>query len=326
MVICLISLGFTRLPLDIPNNNRRGEDLSCYRSIADGIRSGEAYYQATFSELRTRGYPTTSIFNWRTPLLGWAFGHLPDLRIAQMIAIFLSLFSICIWINITNTELSFAKATIGSFLFLGAPIYSFLPDIYLAHEFWAGILISISILTYVKGWRWIAFVAGILALIIRELALPFILLMLMLSLNERKYKEASIWVLGIVLFIFMMVIHTSYIKDYVRPDNAYAFTQWITLGGWKFVLETSSMHPYLFLAPSWFTAVFVPFTLLGLLGWKGPLGSRIGLTVGIYVLIFLFIGQNFNRYWGVLYVNLLPLGILYMPEVVGELFKKLSLF
>jgi hypothetical protein len=178
----------------------------------------------------------------------------------------------------------------------------------------------------VKGWRWIAFAAGILSLLIRELALPFILVMLMLSLHERKYKEAFIWTSGIALFIFMMVIHASHIKDYVQPDNVYAFTQWITLGGWKFVLETSSMHPYLFLAPDWFIAVVVPFTLLGLLGWKGPLVSRIGLTIGIYVLIFLFIGQHFNRYWGVLYVNLLPLGMLYMPEVIDELFKKTFTF
>jgi hypothetical protein len=145
-----------------------------------------------------------------------------------------------------------------------------LPDIYLADEFWPGTFISISILTYVKRWRWIAPVAWILSLLIRELALPFIAVMLIiLSLHERKYKEAFICASGIAVFLIMMVIHTSHIKDFVRPDNVYAFTQWITMGGWKFVLETASMHPYLFLVSDWFIAVFVPFMFLGLLGWGG---------------------------------------------------------
>ncbi|MGD0276776.1 MAG: hypothetical protein ABSB79_12125 [Syntrophales bacterium] len=69
MVVCLILLGFAGLPSDLPNNKKRGEALNCYRSIVARIRSGEGYYQATYSELLTRGYPTASIFNWRTPLL-----------------------------------------------------------------------------------------------------------------------------------------------------------------------------------------------------------------------------------------------------------------
>ena len=118
MVVCLILLGFAGLPLNIPNNNKGGEDLRCYRSIADRIRSGEGYYQAAYSELLARGYPTTSIFNWRTPLLSWTFGHLPDLRIAQAMAIILSLFSIWLWVNISSLELSFGKVAAGSILLL----------------------------------------------------------------------------------------------------------------------------------------------------------------------------------------------------------------
>jgi hypothetical protein len=71
MVVGLIFLGLVSSASDIPNNSGEGEDLRCYRSIVDRIRSGEGYYKAAYSELLSRGYPTGSVFNWRTPLLGW---------------------------------------------------------------------------------------------------------------------------------------------------------------------------------------------------------------------------------------------------------------
>ena len=320
LVVGLIISGFASFSSDNSNSNRGGEDLRCYRSIVDRIRSGEGYYQAAYGELLSRGYPTGSIFNWRTPLLGWAFGHLPDLRIAQALAILLSLFSLWLWINISSIELSFGKVAAGSILLLGAPIYGFLPDIYLAHEFWAGTLISVSIFTYVKGWRWLAMASGILSLLIRELAFPFVTVMLLLSFHERKYREASIWAIGLVAFLILMVCHVLNIKEFFMNGNIYTVTHWITLNGWKFVLDTAKMHPYIFLLPAWLISILVPLILLGMSGWSGPLGSRISLTVGIYIISFLFVGMEFNRYWGVLYVNLLPLGVLYAPTVIRQLF------
>ena len=149
-----------------------------------------------------------------------------------------------------------------------------------------------------KGWRWIALAAGILSLLIRELAFPFIAVMLILSIRERKYKEAFIWTSGIAWIPIMMVIHISHIKDFVRPTTYMHLRNGSLWPDWKFVLETAGMHPYLFLVPDWFIAVLVPFTLIGLSGWGGPLGTRIGLTVGIYVLIFLFIGTAFQPVFG----------------------------
>ena len=53
-------------------------DLALYRAEIDRIRTGEGYYQAAAEELTSRGYPTRSVFNWRTPLPTWLIGHLPD--------------------------------------------------------------------------------------------------------------------------------------------------------------------------------------------------------------------------------------------------------
>jgi len=281
-----------------------GEDIRCYHAIIDRIHSGEGYYQAAQKELSAR-YPLESVFNYRLPLLGWGIGKLPDKRIAQIVAIILSLFAVGLWINIAINNLKFWKVASGGLLLLGASIYSILPDIYVMHELWAGTLISISLLSYGKGWRGLSFATGILSLFIRELAFPYIAVMFALSLRERKYWEASIWASGITAFFIILFIHSNQVREYFTHDEIHGIQQWITFSGWKFVLATSNVHPYLITMPSWVTSIYVPLSLLGFLGWRGPMGIRLSLTVCIYVLIFLFVGQKFNAYWGLLFINLL---------------------
>ena len=327
IIIVLIFWGLVNPISDIRTRQIKTEenDLHLYRAIAERIRSGEGYYESSKAELVKRGYPTGSIFNWRPPLLSWALGHLPDLRIAKAAAMLLSLITVWLWVSIFGKELPFSKVFVGSFLVLGGPLSSVATEAYLGHEFWAGTLITSSILFYTKGWRCIAFSAGILALLIRELALPFIIVMICLSSFERKYQETAIWALGIILFIIMMVIHSFHIKEIAPPDAIYSYSKWITFGGWNLILGTASSHPYFILFPPWFYAVLLPLVLLGLSGWKGPLGSRLGLTVGAYVFIFLFVGQDFNRYWGGLYTDLMFPGLLYLFPVTSDLCRPFSI-
>ena len=51
--------------------------MALYRAEVDRIHSGEGYYQAAAAELTARGYPTRSVFNWRTPLPVWLLGKMP---------------------------------------------------------------------------------------------------------------------------------------------------------------------------------------------------------------------------------------------------------
>src|SRR4051812_7219871 len=46
-------------------------DIALYRAEVDRMHAGEEYYTVAGEELRSRGYPTRSVFNWRTPLPTW---------------------------------------------------------------------------------------------------------------------------------------------------------------------------------------------------------------------------------------------------------------
>src|SRR5258708_5422423 len=54
--------------------NRGPGDIELYRAEVDRIHAGESYYDTIAAELRARGYPTRSVFNWRMPLPVWFIG------------------------------------------------------------------------------------------------------------------------------------------------------------------------------------------------------------------------------------------------------------
>ena len=52
-------------------------DVALYRAEIDRLHAGESYYSVAGDELRPAGYPTRSVFNWRTPLPMWLVADCP---------------------------------------------------------------------------------------------------------------------------------------------------------------------------------------------------------------------------------------------------------
>jgi hypothetical protein len=56
--------------------------------------------------------------------------------------------------------------------------------------------------------------------------------------------------------------------------------------------------------------------------WKNtgtPLGTRIGLTVCLFLIAFAAVGQSFNQYWGALVAPLLCFGVVRFPMSLVDL-------
>ena len=80
-----LATGFANKPL------RRPGDIALYQAIVERIHRGESYYDAAAKELPSRGYPTRSVFNWRTPLPAWLLGALPTPMIGRVLLALLAL-------------------------------------------------------------------------------------------------------------------------------------------------------------------------------------------------------------------------------------------
>jgi len=221
-------------------------------------------------------------------------------------------------------EKSFGQTLIGSLLLTGILIYGGIPDLFFAHEFWAGTCIVLSLIAYSRGWLIFSLTAGSLALLIRELSSLFVMVMMIVALFENRKREALLWLFAIMGFLFIMVIHAHYVRSLAIDANLVQKNEWIAFGGWPFALKTIQLHPFLILNPPWLNAILIPLLLLGLAGWKGELGTRVALLVYTYIVAFLFLGQPFNVYWGVMFNMLIPLGALYTWPSFLDLWRSFS--
>src|SRR4026209_2387691 len=66
-------------PGGAPGQPAGGEDQALHIATIARLHAGESYYVVVGDKLRRRGYPTASVFNWRTPALVRALAFNPVL-------------------------------------------------------------------------------------------------------------------------------------------------------------------------------------------------------------------------------------------------------
>ena len=68
------------------------------------------------------------------------------------------------------------------------------------------------------------------------------------------------------------------------------------------------MNSCLVLLPVWITAVYFVLAIVGFAGSQTAWGQRIALAAAVYIAAFSIVGQEFNRYWGLLITPLFCFG------------------
>jgi hypothetical protein len=297
-------------------------DLALYRAVVTRVRSGEPYYDVAADELRRRGYSTGSIFNWRLPTYAWLNGTLlgptggSALLGALMLAAALLLF------ESQAREGGMRVAALAVLVAAGFFGWVLVPDVFLVQELWAGTLIVLSVAAYARQ-RWpLAVAAGLAAMFYRELAVGYCLVAAALAWRDRRRAESAVWVIGFAAFAVALALHGRAVAARAVDDRFGHALDWFAFGGLPFVLKTCRANLLLFAAPGAVLALFLPLSLLGLLGRRGPGATLVTLTAVGYLLAFAVVGQPFNFYWGMLIAPLLAVGVAWSPRALRDLVRQ----
>ena len=298
--------------------DKSGKDVHLYQAIVKRLHSGESYYVVAGEELRARGYATRPFVNWRPPFLAWFLAALPNPTWGRLILLSIASMAWAMWV-ILFYKAGDHRRTIAVAMLLSV----FFPTAYLEvssyfHEFWAGMIILFTLALYANNhWR-LAVLTGSAALLLREISLPFVLVMLGCAVWERRWSEVVCWVFGLTAFALFLIIHASIVTPLL--SEADRTNVWVRWGGWRFVLATAGWNPWLILFDfKWIVAVMFPLALVGLAGWRGRLGYRVALTVIAYILVFMLVGRQDNAYWGMLYAPLVTFGWMMAPAAFYDL-------
>lgn len=301
------------------------QDIALYEAAIRKIQAGENYYDFIVPEHRLRDYPVRPGLSVRLPTLAYIEAGLNTLHLGIAATIALMLATIWAWWRRFGEEpgvgrlrkVATAMAFVGASLMLNRHYYSL-------HELWAGMLLMLSFglhraSTPERLGRWqAAFLCAALALLIREHALPFVLLMGAMALWRRAWREAAAWGALVLVFLGVLAAHLAMIMPHVLPSDPSGASWWAFRGlsGWLGnVAESGNLR----LLPHWLAGPLVILTTLGWAGWRTPAGL-FGFLISIgYGLLFMIVGRWDNFYWGAMVAPLLTAGLAFAPRALTSL-------
>lgn len=300
--------------------SERDEDLAFYDRVIERIGHGENYYDFIVEEQRARDYPVRPGLAVRLPTLAWIHASLGE---PAMIALAVALLFACIWAWWKRLG---EEPGGGRFRLLGTALMAMGGSLglnrsfFVLHELWAGMLIALAFGLHRPG-RWgAALFVTALALALRELVLPFVLLMAAMAAWRKDWREAMAWIMLVAVFAAIMAWHLSLIavqevpSDPVGPD-------WLVLRGLSGWLGNIVLSSNLRLLPHELASPVVILMALGWAGWKSSAGTTGTFLYLGYGLAFMLGGRANNFYWGAVVAPAMFIGLAFLPMALPSLVR-----
>jgi hypothetical protein len=312
LVVALAAAGVAmdrRAPTMAPASGG-GSDALFYRQVIDDLAKGRSYYEAAPAQMRKDRFPLRPFVTVRPPLLAVSLARLPN-EVARRAALIALAVAVMLAWGLRLRPLWRAEPLGYGFamllLFSGVSP-DLAPNAYLFHETWAALLIALSLALRQPDRFLTSLILGLIAALLRELAIPFLLVMAALAALEGRRREALAWTAAMAAAALALAAHAMMVAQVTsladRPSPG-----WTRLGGWAFVLKTTQWNLIVAAAPALLAPILATPALFGLFGLKGALARRTALTVFGYAGLFCIVGRPENFYWGLMIAPLWPLGL-----------------
>ena len=323
-----VCLWISRTPLPDPPPNRAHPpgttDAGLYRAIVSRVRSGQDYTVAAVAEHRRLGYPLRPFFAVRPPALATFLAMLPDWKFAVALYAALVLAVVLVWwrrIMASREEVRRWRIVVIAGLVSGLAIAMLTaPATTFFTETWAGVLIALSLGLRTDKHFVASVLAGLVAGILRELAIPFLGLMSVLALSEQRRWESAAFFSAMLVALALLAEHGLKVSALASPQDM-ASQGWVRFGGLAFVLKAINLNIASSAFGLWLAAVLAPLCLLGACSWEEATARRLFATLSAYLLAFSIIGRPENDYWGFLIAPLVGLCAGAGPLAVARLLR-----
>jgi hypothetical protein len=293
-------------------------DLALYKAVAARVGAGENYYEVVVAEQRARGYPLRPVVTVRLPTLAWIVATLGETGSRILLHLLALAAILALTVRLRSVAPSKAVWAGATFLAAGSVALLTVPAMTYWHESWSALLIVLSLAARTER-RWALSVGlGLAAVLLRELALPYLCLMALLAWRGGTRVEAAAWGGAILIFFAALAMHASALSGLVTAADG-SSPGWSSGGGWPFVLAMLHRCTLFAFLPMGLVALFVPLALLGWAWVGGSFGLRGALLLPGYSAAFMLFGRPDNFYWAIMIAPLLPLGLAFSPIALRDL-------
>jgi len=325
ILAALIVLGllFPAAPTKAPTHAQGGDDLAFYRAVVARVRAGQPYEAAAVAQLHAVQGPLRPFLVVRPPALATMLAWLPDPRWGDAIMMLASAAVICAW-GLRFHRLGWPPLAVGGaalcvFTGVAAPMVG--KGMGLVHDAWAGLLIALSLAARTERRFAVAVALGLMAALIRELALPYLLVMALAALLERRRAEACAFAVALGVALAALAWHAHAVIALTSSQDLHS-PGWVKFGGWRFVMATAKWDLFVILGGGAAAAAVVPLATAGAIGRGDGLGLRLAMLLIGYTLGFMAIGRPENGYWGLVTVPILAVALCFAPIALRDLWGR----
>jgi hypothetical protein len=299
---------------------KRDPDLALYDRIIARVGNGENYYAVVGEEHRRGNYPVTPGLAVRLPTLAFIAAWLGETG-QKAAAVLLLLGVVAVWWRRLGEEPGVAhRRAIAIALLIIGTWMGYARQLYVLHEFWAGMLLALSFGLHRPG-KWVAsFAAAALALAIREHALPFVLLMAAMAFWRGDRKEGAAWSALAILFLGMLLVHLQLAATLVQPGDRES-PSWMAFRGLSGWLSNVVLSTVVTVLPHWLAGPVALLAIFGWAGWRTPTGNFATFLFLGYGLLFMIAGRGSNFYWGMIIVPAMYVGLAFVPDWARSLWR-----
>jgi hypothetical protein len=296
-------------------------DVVLYESIVSGIRHGGDYYTVTADALRAGDYPLRPFVTFRLPGLAMVQAHLPQPAVLGLMYL-LALAVLFTWaVRLRAAMTRWPPGVIALALMAGGMMAFVQSDLWAFHEIWAGLLLAWSLGLRRPG-RWIEAVAiALLAMLVRETAALFALVMLVAAWLEGQKREAIGWGVALLCLAAALGVHAHAVAQVTTAADP-ASPGWAGLHGPGFFVKAMVLSTALQLFPLWLAAPLFALALFGWTAWRdGAAGRMAAILLGYGAVLAIFARPD-TFYWALTIAPLSLVGLAFVPDALRDLFGR----
>jgi hypothetical protein len=316
--LLLGSLTVLALPAPPADSSTPQSDVALYEAIVSAVAHGEDYYRAAADALRAGSYPLRPFLTFRMPGLATVQAGLPPLATLILLGL-LAAATAYAWYRRLRVAVARVPALLAALFLLTAGMLAFVqPGLIAFHEIWAGLLVALSLALRRPG-HWIeAAAVALIAMLIRETAALYVLVMAGLAFAEGFRREALGWLAALGIFVLVLAVHAMAVHGVTGPLDA-ASPGWAGMHGFGLFVRAMTLATGLTLLPAIAAAPLVALALFGWASWRDPLALRAGATFCAYALVISLFARLDTFYWGLMIAPAFLIGLVFVPDGLRDL-------
>ncbi len=304
---------------DIEQRLERGEsvDMDLYRYVHARVRGGADYYAAATAGNRKLSYPTKPFVTIRTPFLAWGSALWGDLG-WRVVAVILWSANIIAWFAAAGPRVGRRERDAAGTLVALFGAAAFIPEVAFSHELIGGLMVSLALALSASRWWLAGLVIALLAVGVRELALPFLVAWLTIAALAGRRDQIIATSIALAMTGIGLWLHANAVAAAQLPGDEVS-PGWQGLLGPSLPLYGIHVTTLLQTLPVWLAG---PLGVLPLLGWfavGGRLGALASLWFAGFIAAVAIFARQENFYWMGLFVPAYGVGLAFVPRALADL-------